>query len=486
MRHTAIPAGVALAACLALPITAAAQATDQTAAQLESDLKRLLTEWMRPMAGLIDMVFEGDITVAAEEDHYVAAIPAYELAFAGLMSMGFGPSEWQLDPAGDGQYMITMSMPAVLNIDSVDIGLSGDMTYGDGETTALVDFETGWISAYESHMEDMVQTFDATGGGANIALFTMSGEHTRTGPGMADAYGDLIYEGYESLDSQFGLSVTADRIATEWAVEALNVDSGARLMRIFADLIPGSVDLEPDEEAIAAAFRGALSQAPLFANAAFSFDYDNLRYEVFGFGITFEETDGVCNMSGFADEVSTLDCSGGMSIAGLEPAPPLGAELIPSEIVMGVAFERVPRAAMIDALAVALDRIPVLGEDQAFAEAGLAITAAMGDVASEVELSGLRLEAPAYSLVADGTLTVAADSPLGVTAAATVTLGRVEQLRQALAGLGDEAALMLEVISAIGRPEVDASGNPVLVFDIALTTAGEALVNGSDMEALMP
>ena len=486
MRHTAIPAGIALATCLALPIPAEAQATDETAAQLEGDLKRLLSEWMRPMAGLIDMVFDGDISVAAEDDLYIAAIPAYMMDFAGIMSMRFGPSDWRMEPAGPGQYMITMSMPAVMDIDAADLALSGDMTFGDAEMTALVDFETGWISAYQSRLEDMVQTFDELDNRTAVALFTMHGEHTRTQPGMADAYGEFLYEGYESLDGQFGLSVTADRIATDWAVGDLNIDTGARLMRILANLIPDSVDAEPEEEAIAAAFRDMLAEPPLFDTAAMGFEYVNLRYAVLGFGVTFDEADGICEMDGFADEISALECSGAFTLAGVEPVPPLGADLVPSQFAMGIAFEQVPRSGILDALSGALDDIPIVGEDQAFADAGLAIAAAMGDVGSEIEVSGLRLEAPAYSLAADGALTVSADAPFGVTAEATLTLGRVDRLRQALGGLGEEPALMLEAIAAIGRPEVDASGNPVLVFDIALTAAGEALVNGSDLQAVLP
>ncbi len=486
MRHTAIPAGVALAACLALPIGAAAQATDETAAQLENDLKHLLTEWIRPMAGLVDMVFEGDISVAAQGDHYLAAIPAYELTVAKVMSMRFGPSDWRMEPAEPGQYLITMSIPEVMGIDAADVGMSGDMTFGDGEMTALVDFETGWMLAHQSHLEDMVQTFDELDNRSTVALFTMGGEHTRTGPGMADIQGEFLYEGYESLDSQFGLSVTADRIATDWAVGDLNIESGARLMRILANLIPDPPQVEPDEEAIAAAFRDMLAEPSLFDTATMGFEYVNLRYAMLGFGVTFEEADGACQMSGFAGELSALECSGAFSLAGVEPLPPLGADLIPSEFAMGVAFEQVPRSAILDALAFAIDGIPTVGEDQAFSDAGLTIATAMGDVGSEVQVRELRIEAPAYSIAADGTLAVSADSPFGVTAQASVTLGRTDHLRQALAVFGDEPALMLEVITAIGRPEVDADGNPILTFDISLTSAGEALVNGEDLQAVFP
>ncbi|MCB9946459.1 MAG: hypothetical protein H6842_01375 [Rhodospirillaceae bacterium] len=485
MRYRRLLASAILGVGLA-PVAAHGQATPDGAAALQIDLKRLVAGWLRPVSGIVDVLFDSGITVTAEGDRYRVDVPRLEIVNADIARVRMGDVHFTMQPTGPGQYGLAGTGPIRSDTRTPDGTVVGWASIAASDWTAELDLNTGWLTGYAFRGQDYFEGF-FDGGSRSIDVVESSIGYEPMGQGFARIAGDLTYQGFESIDVAFDVHQTIGTIRAEWAFAGVNPAAVIRLIGAMPELAGPLSPSSEDWESFLDAVRQALGDAPaLFDSADFRYLVEDTWVDAPGERVEVGVIDGGCALSGFAAAISDADCDLAMRDLAFAPMPFEAYEFVPSDIRIDASVARLPRVAIIDAIALALEERTLLGEEQAAAVAGEAIALAMAAAQSEITLRDFSMAAPAYTIAVQGSVRMAPQSPVGIAAEAVVTLGRVEELRRLVAGAAqsDADVRMLNIMLAFGIQDVDADNNPVVRFELELTEAGTATVNEVDLGPL--
>ncbi|MCB9946458.1 MAG: hypothetical protein H6842_01370 [Rhodospirillaceae bacterium] len=487
MHRTLRNAGAVLAIALC-PWPAAAQPTAERAAEIEIGLKGLIAEWARPFAGLVDLVFDGDIAVAPDRAGYRVWMPGGEVRAGGEVRMHYPATDWVLTPADDAQVWISRDGRRGIELPSPDGPPPGTLSVGEADWSALVDLESAWLLAFDGRWQDMVQTAEpairTTVDVATVSLSVSPGE-----AGVADVAGRLAYDNYQVTDQQLGFSSTIGQFDMDWSVSGLDVAAIRGVLRSLAALAADAPGGPPEDEEILAVLRAMLTDTPpVFTESAFTYRQQASSYAMMGFSATFADLSGGCDMHGLAADLSSGDCAFAMH-GGTYALPLPGlADLLPTDGTSDIGMTDIPRSAMVDAIVAVIDTADTLGEEAAFAGAMEALGRAFADAGSEFVLRGFTMTAPAYSVSATGSLRASATSPFGIEGEMTALLGGLDDLERALDGnlMIEDPTPVLQELREFGVEDVDSAGNPVLRFAFELSPDGIARVNGTDLGLPVP
>ncbi len=187
--------------------------------------------------------------------------------------------------------------------------------------------------------------------------------------------------------------------------------------------------------------------------------------------------------------------------AGPEAADPLQT-LVPANFGFIVSVERFPMRLMWQSIMRAIALSVASGERESLADAigeamGAEILAAINEARTILRLDRLDVEAPAGRVVGEGVLQADASVPTGATGRLDLTITGLDRMISIATGAaaaegggavlgGNGSVMVLMMLKSMARREAAPDGTPIDRFEVALTPAGEILVNGAPLGALAP
>ncbi len=186
---------------------------------------------------------------------------------------------------------------------------------------------------------------------------------------------------------------------------------------------------------------------------------------------------------------------------GAEAADPLQA-LVPENFGFIISVERFPMRLMwrsimrASALSVASDDPDSL--DEAFGEAmGTEILDAINEARTILRLDRLDVESPTGRVIGEGMLQADVSVPTGATGRLDVTITGLDQMISIAMSVaaaegggeapgGDGSVMVLMMLKSMAKREAAPDGTPIDRFEVALTPAGEVMVNGAPLGAMGP
>jgi len=202
----------------------------------------------------------------------------------------------------------------------------------------------------------------------------------------------------------------------------------------------------------------------------------------------------------------------GMKVAGLRAETPGGAPgaeaadprqaLVPENLGFIVSVERFPVRLMWRSVMRAIALSVASGDrgspNDAIGEAmGAEILAAINEARTILRLDRLDVEAPAGRVIGEGVLQADVSVPIGVTGRLDLTITGLDRMISIATGAtaaegggevpgGNGSVMILMMLKSMARRETAPDGTVIDRFEIALTPAGEVLVNGQPLGAMAP
>jgi hypothetical protein len=119
----------------------------------------------------------------------------------------------------------------------------------------------------------------------------------------------------------------------------------------------------------------------------------------------------------------------------------------------------------------------------------MALLQAMEQAETTLHIAPLVLEAQAVGGTLNGSITPDARSPLQARASGELVVRGLEAVQRELAGQGGQGASspagVVAMLTALGQQGTGSDGQPVRTYRIELTSAGQLMLNGTDMTALL-
>lgn len=184
---------------------------------------------------------------------------------------------------------------------------------------------------------------------------------------------------------------------------------------------------------------------------------------------------------------------------GAEAAGSLQA-LVPENLGFIVSVERIPMRIMWQIMMRAMVLSATSGDgnssNEVIGEAmGAEIKAAINEARTILRLDRLDVEAPAGRVIGEGVLQADASVPIGATGSLDLTITGLDRMisiamsaAAAEGGIpgGSGGVMVLMLLKSMARREAAPDGTAIDRFEIALTPAGEVLVNGAPLGAMVP
>jgi hypothetical protein len=162
-------------------------------------------------------------------------------------------------------------------------------------------------------------------------------------------------------------------------------------------------------------------------------------------------------------------------------------QYIPSHAVVSLAVERLPLQAIIQAAA---GMRPSPGAGAASLITPQFMDMLLGSGAT-LRIAPIELVSQALGAALNGSVSVNAQSPLRAVANGDLVIRGLDAVLRELSGpsqagrTGDSPAVILAMLSALGQQGTGSAGQPTRTYHIEVTPAGQLMLNGTDMSALL-
>lgn len=494
------------------PAQAAPAVDDAGAKALAASLKKDLPRWFPPPAEDgegIGFEWQGEPAVKPAGDHYDVTLPRLSAEDAEGTLFDIGTILLSVTPKDDSQYGVSITLPSAMKVQNLD----DNDEYVDAATITIgkQSFTSTWSGALETLLtvdgafNDLAVT--AAGGKGKVSISTMTmvqdlkpeagtnGATLWSGP-AAFAFGGLSVQDDKNKELMKIGGVTTE--ATYTRVDLTKVSALQKLSEQTAakGVAPTSSELLPKLQGMF----GGISGAMRLSNLSFVNPEDG--------------TTVALGQLAFRSGLNDLDQALSTVSMGIEardftmtpsPAP---VAFTPRAFEMKLSVAKLPNSALWKAFtelakaAEAEEAPPAKKGAKAKAAAPASPSAdvlmqqamaAMGEAGTELRIDALNLDTPATAGTATGAVKVATQAAFGVTGGATVLLrgidAAVKAMQPAPGAKPDKETqdllAGLAMVQALGQAGKDDTGADTRTYKIDITEAGQLLLNGADMTALL-
>lgn len=481
------PAALFVALSLAGPV-AAQDVSQEGALRLQTQLKAIVGQYLLPATEAVDYEMDGPIVATPAGDRYEATLPGITVALDSDADLRIDPIPVTVTPQANGWNRATWTLPSVFSILNPNGSERLDITLGDQRSDILVAPEYNSVMAADVALGNVSVVTDALPGTATLGELSVRGDYREVGPETYDLTGQYgLTHLLIDLEEMEGVRVALAGAQFGGDIAGLRMDLFASLARLTQNY----AGVEPDS-----AFFQELNAVVQNAGPGAWFSGLTMALSVDGFDLVTPDGSGGADRGeirfGFAGlDLPTGRIDAGLTLEGIS-ASDLPADIlpaIPTTARLDMGLESLPAAQL---GAVAKNFIAGAAQSGPDNAMGMAAIEMMGLAMSSdplLAIERLYLEAPLGYLSGNGRIQPDATSPLGAVGSASLTVGGLPDLiafmQSGVVPDGDDIAVFLTTVSAMGRDETDGSGAAVKVFDLEMTPAGQVLLNGNDMGPIL-
>ncbi|PWC46749.1 hypothetical protein TSA6c_08150 [Azospirillum sp. TSA6c] len=494
------------------PAQAAPAVDDAGAKALAASLKKDLPRWFPPPAEDgegIGFEWEGEPTVKPAGDHYDVALPRLSAEDAEGTLFDIGTILLAVTPKDDSQYGVSITLPSAMKVQNLD----DNDEYVDAATITIgkQSFTSTWSGALETLLtvdgafNDLAVTAAGGKGKVSIATMTMVQDlKPETGTGGATLWSGpaaFAFGGLSVQDDKNKELMKIGGVTTEATYSRVDLTKVSALQKLSEQtaakgVAPTSSELLPKLQGMF----GGISGAMRLSNLSFVNPEDGTAVALGHLAFRSGLTDLDQAMSTVSMGIEARDFT-------MTPSPAPVA-FTPRAFEMKLSVAKLPNSALWKAFtelaksAEAEEAPPAKKGAKAKAAAPASPSAdvvmqqamaAMGEAGTELRIDALNLDTPATAGTATGAVKVATQAAFGVTGGATVLLrgidAAVKAMQPAPGAKPDKETqdllAGLAMVQALGQAGKDDTGADTRTYKIDITEAGQLLLNGADMTALL-
>lgn len=436
-------------------------------------------------------VRDGGVSVEPAGAAYRVRMPRTRLDLKGDASLDLGVLEAIARPAADDTVDIVSPMPGLIAVRDASGDAVAELRIGGGEARVAYSLRDGRSSATTLEITDVaVAPVADPSKQIGIARIVFDAKGTPVVNGRRDDETRMAIEGIAFADAESDASVSIGRIEARSrskgldpvASEALGIALNAFIRsaeRGEADpgrllpLVPRLRDIVDGGDT-----RFEMSELTVVAPDGTAFALGNL-----GYGVTF---------SGLRSGFSRIGLDFSLADLALDGVP-LPPEAVPQRLALRLTLDRIPNAAVGDAIQSLLERM-AKGEDPSDTAPmlGLGLIGALTQAGTEFRIDEAGIATAEFSVAADGATRLDPNSPMMAVARLGVTLTGMDRFAALLEGSGmieerDRRSVraILALVTAVGQPATDARGRSVRRYEFAVDPTGAVTLNGADFQPIL-
>ena len=488
MRASSLIAGTSSLAILALAAGHAAAQVDEAGADtIRRGIENYITQYL-VVGPDSEITLNGDVMVSPQDTTYDVTLPAFVVNLEGP-SVTVDPISAELTPIEDGWFDVTWTVPSEYVLGFGDMPMV-TMTVGNqvGEGTFAPPFESFLDLNFILERLEVIPAEEE--GSATIDTVSLTLDSEDVGGGLYDSEFDMVMAGFDFDPGEDQGMLILDEFGFSGSIQDLDVAEytvfGQELNRLMNEAGMDS-PRGPDPAALAAMGELLRNTPNLFSGMDLTYRMHGLQFAERAEGVNLDSATFGVFTEGLDGPTGTFGVNATMDTLSLQPVPPF-AGVIPQELRADVRLVDLPTDQMVTLLADFLTQTNEMGPDQAMAMLAIGFQQAVMQSGASLEIPEVFVDLGVSQMNLDGVVMPNAQSPLGVSADALLTItnmpGLIGEL-QALGPMGQAPVQGLTVLQPMGQVSQNDAGQSVHTFEFVVTDAGQVLLNGSDMAPLM-
>ncbi|MGK9170864.1 hypothetical protein KXR53_31500 [Inquilinus limosus] len=397
-------------------------------------------------------------------------------SFLGRTILACDPGQMRATPTTAGRYALSSEAPVTCRLERAD-GVVWMVTAESRRTEGFIDLNEPAVVSVDTILHRLTVGRQDAGNPAKIDRLTISNGGKALGDKRSDLTSRYTIEGFVSPSPSGTGTITASRIVFDVGAEGVDVvglsDSAIALVRRLAGLTGDAAQVAGDDPAIRDLQESFLASVGRASR-------EEIRVE----GLT-------TKVPGRTAKIGILAIGGAMSSfdrdgarvalrldsrdLSIEPPTPYTAWL-PTEGTIQITIDGMPLWTMIADEMLPGERDPA------------EVTRLVSESSMRVRIDAVHLAAPEASLDLRGTIASARDAVRGQTGDLQLRLTGIDGLVKALQAdpQASQAAAGLSVLQVLGRQTTLPDGRSARDYDIVIDPSGKVLVNGADVQSLVP
>lgn len=464
------------------PAAPAPAVTAEGAQALAAALKAGLGQWLGAAEQDGSVRFQGDPLVMPAGDRYTVALPAFTLSPGDGETVDVPSIRLEVTPLADRAYGVTATLPTTVSARGTE-GVTGTLSLGRQQ------FKGVWSSAYESFLKvdasygDIKVQIPGGEEGLSVHSLTLTEDLTGNGGSVFSGPSALMVQGLDATDEDGDVVLHLGTLAIETMYTRFDL---ARLQRLSAlGEEAARTKTEPPASKVVELLQGLIGGATFKLTAKEASVYDS-------------ESDTTVQLDGFtidsgADGLDKPLATASFGVQargiGIEPAPG-PSDFTPRTMALQISFANVPSEGLIRLFA-AQPAAPAPGQppEDLFATALETLIKA----GAELRIDTLEVATPTLGASMAGAARLAADAVFGGVGTLNASVQGIDTAVKALQPKPGQpqdpdaqgALSALTMLQAMGQQAKDAQGKEVRRYELVLSPAGQILLNGADMSAML-
>lgn len=487
---------------LLLATSVGAQTIDQAGADALEAQVPLVLDFLFQGSPDVNFAFDGEVEAVPDGDSYDLSIPAVTVDVNGDADIAVPPFAVEVTPQDNGWQRAQWDFPgSVVVTNPRNSDDRADITFTSNDNDMVIAPEYSMALQADVSLSDLSVTVQGHQGDITVQSIDMTVDTDPSGTG------EHSFDS-ETLATLEGLriDIPSEQVLLQLESVELSGTSARQRLDLFADLQQRVQGLDPESEAFLTEFVEVLREnagEKWIGDASYTMGLDGLSF-------TIEDVSGslgALSLSMTADDLDEAAAELGLSInvddITTTDVPPQFAQLIPVRADLDLVAVDAPVQAISDQLYGYLGEAP--SDEELFGPKGRRAgvgnpLASLQDIdpmeflgilmSSEVEvvLQDFFVEADIGYVAAEGTVQPDAQAALQATADLDLQIAGLPEMiafAQQMGGEAADGAAFVSVLAAMGRDATDDDGRDIKEFDLELTQAGQVLLNGNDMSAMM-